>query len=327
MPKISVIVPVYKAEKYIEACTAAILGQTEPDLELLLVDDGSPDESGAICDRLADTDERIRVIHKPNGGASSARNRGLSEATGRYVMFCDSDDRPAENWCKELLNAMEAGGADLCVCGYYCVKDGKTVRESVIRSEDGKPVDTDLWTLFDIRQLNTPWNKIFRRSALEANALRFDETMTDGEDQYFNLRYLEKAGQRIRILPQALYYYTEDNAQSVTSRYIPHMWEQKKKSFTLLHDLIFAEGTDNATHEGAFYDSYVDAISRVLRNNMSAGNKIRTSQKIKMNTEILRDPVCIEATKKCACKMVSKRCVRLMKLRSYRPIHLIGKFT
>lgn len=327
MPKISVIVPVYKAEKYIEACTAAILGQTEPDLELLLVDDGSPDESGAICDRLAQTDSRIRVIHKENGGASSARNRGLDEATGRYVMFCDSDDRPHPDWCKELLAAMEAGGANLCVCGYACVKDGKTVRESVIRSEDGKAVDTDLWTLFDARLLNSPCNKIFRRSAIEASALRFDETMTDGEDQFFNLCYLQNAGQRIRILPQALYFYTTDNAASVTSRYIPNMWEQKKKSYALLHNLIFAEGTDNSAHEGAFYDSYVDAISRVLRNNMSAGNKIKTSQKIKMNTRILRDPVCIEATKKCACKMVSKRFVRLMKLRSYRPIHLIGKFT
>lgn len=326
MPKISVIVPVYKAEKYIEACADAILKQTEPDLELLLVDDGSPDQSGAICDRLAQTDDRIRVIHKPNGGASSARNRGLNEATGCYVMFCDSDDRPAENWCSELLAAMEAGGADLCVCGYACVKDGKTVREAVIPSEDGKPVDTDLWTLFDIRQLNTPWNKIFRRTAIEANALRFDETMTDGEDQYFNLRYLQKAGQRIRILPQALYYYTEDNAQSVTSRFIPNMWEQKKKSFALLHDLIFADAAENDSREGIFYDSYVDAIDRVLRNNMSSGNKCKTSQKIKMNTQILRDPVCIEATGKCACKKVSKRLVRLMKLRSYLPIHVINKF-
>lgn len=325
MPKISIIVPVYKAEKYIEACTAAILAQTEPDFELLLVDDGSPDQSGAICDKLAEKDARIRVIHKENGGASSARNRGLDMASGRYVMFCDSDDRPGEIWCQELLNAMEAGGADLCVCGFACVKDGKTVRESLIKSEDGKAVDTDLHTLFDIRQLNTPWNKIFRRSAIEANALRFDETMTDGEDQYFNLRYLEKAGQRIRILPQALYYYTEDNAQSVTSRFIPNMWEQKKKSFSLLHDLIFAEGNDNAAYEGAFYDSFVDAISRVLNNNMSSGNKVGTCKKISMNGKILRDPVCRDALKKAACKAASKQYVRLLKLRSYLPAYLVGK--
>lgn len=326
MPKISVIVPVYKAEKYIEACTAAILEQTESDLELLLVDDGSPDESGAICDKLAQTDARIRVIHKPNGGASSARNRGLDAATGKYVMFCDSDDRPHADWCKELLAAMEAGGADLCVCGFSCVKDGKTVRQSVIASNDGKPVDTDLWTLFEIRQLNTPWNKIFLRSVLEAHHLRFDETMTDGEDQYFNLRYLQHSGQRIRILPKALYYYTEDNAQSVTSRFIPQMWEQKKKSFGLLHDLIFSKAEKTA-YEGAFYDSYVDAIMRVLRNNMSAGNPISTRRKIKMNTQILRDPVCIEATKKCACKSVPKRLIHMMKLRSYLPIYLTGRLT
>lgn len=325
MPKISVIVPVYKAEKYIEACTAAILGQSEPDLELLLIDDGSPDQSGAICDKLAETDARIRVIHKENGGASSARNRGLNEVTGRYVMFCDSDDRPAENWCKELLAAMEAGGADLCVCGYACVKDGKTVRESVIRSEDGKAVDTDLWTLYEIRQLNTPWNKIFRRSVIEENCLRFDETMTDGEDQYFNLCYLQQSGQRIRILPQALYHYTEDNAQSVTSRYIPKMWEQKKKSYALLYQLLFEEGTTGKEKLPEFYDSMIDAVSRVLNNNISSGNKLSTCKKIRMNSKILRDPVCREALKKGNCKTVSKRYVRLLKLRTYLPAYLVAK--
>lgn len=323
MPKISVIVPVYKAEKYIEACTAAILSQTEPDLELLLVDDGSPDQSGAICDRLAEKDARIRVIHKPNGGASSARNRGLEEAKGAYIMFCDSDDRPYPDWCKELLEAMEQGNTDLCVCGYSCVTDGQVTREAVIACENGQPIDTDLWTLFDVRLLNTPWNKIFRRSVIEENRLRFDETMTDGEDQHFNLRYLQKSGQRVRILPKALYYYTEDNAASVTSRFIPRMWEQKKKCYTLLRELTLTE--DHPERTGAFYDSLIDAVSRVLENNMSVGNKISTGEKIRMNTNILKDPMCVEATEKCGCKSVSKRLVKLMRLRTYWPAYLLNK--
>lgn len=324
MPKISVIVPVYKAEKYIEACTAAILGQTFSDFELLLVDDGSPDESGAICDRLAETDARIKVIHKPNGGASSARNRGLDEATGEYIMFCDSDDRVKSDWCKDLIAAMEQGGADLCVCGYVGIRDGNVVRESIPAPAIGAYIDTDLWHLFELRLLNTPWNKIFRRSVIEENKLRFDEAMTDGEDQHFNLRYLQCSGQRIRILPKALYEYTEDNPQSVTSRFIPKMWEQKKKCYALLQQLVLTP--DRPEIAGAFYDSLVDAVSRVLCNNMSAGNKIRTAEKIKMNTAILRDPVCVEATESCDCKTVSEWLVRLMKLKTYLPIYLLGKF-
>lgn len=323
MPKISVIVPVYKAEKYIEPCAAAILAQTFRDVELLLIDDGSPDGSGAVCDRLASLDTRVKVIHKPNGGASSARNRGLDEATGEYVMFCDSDDRAKSDWCEALLTAMEQGGADLCACGYVGMSDGKTVRENIPASTDGAYIDTDLWQLFALRLLNTPWNKIFRRSVIEENKLRFDETMTDGEDQHFNLRYIQCSGQRIRLIPKALYEYTEDNPQSVTSRFIPNMWEQKKKCYTLLRELVLTP--DRPEISGEFYDSFVDAISRTLKNNMSSGNKITTSQKIKMNTAILRDPACIEATQKCACKTVSGRLVRMMKMKSYLPLYLLGK--
>lgn len=327
MPKISVIVPVYKAEKYIEACTAAILGQSEPDLELLLIDDGSPDQSGAICDNLAETDARIRVIHKENGGASSARNRGLEDAKGEYIMFCDSDDRPTKDWCKELLSAMEQGNADLCVCGYSCMKDGEEVRRSALQSPDGNNVDTDLWTLYEIRLLNTPWNKIFRRSVIEEKQLRFDETMSDGEDQHFNLRYLQGTEQRIRILPKALYLYTEDNASSVTSRFIPKMWEQKKKSYALLYQLLFEEGKTGKEKLPEFFDSLTDAVARTLNNNMASGNQLSTCKKIRMNSKILRDPVCKEALKKSSCKTVSKRYVRLLKLRTYLPAYLVGKIT
>ena len=92
MPTVSVIVPVYKAEKYIERCVESILSQTYGDLELIVVEDGSPDRSGELCDSLGGTDSRIRVVHKENGGVSSARNLGLSVANGEFVMFVDSDD-------------------------------------------------------------------------------------------------------------------------------------------------------------------------------------------------------------------------------------------
>ena len=106
MPKISVIVPVYCAETYLKKCIECILAQTFLDFELLLVDDGSPDNSGIICDSYASRDSRVRVIHKKNGGVSSARNEGLRQATGTYVMFCDSDDFVDSSWCIELYNNM-----------------------------------------------------------------------------------------------------------------------------------------------------------------------------------------------------------------------------
>lgn len=92
MPKISIIVPVYNVEKYLEKCVRSILAQTFTDFELILVDDGSPDSSGAMCDQFAEQDQRVKVIHKENGGLSDARNAGIELATGEYLGFVDSDD-------------------------------------------------------------------------------------------------------------------------------------------------------------------------------------------------------------------------------------------
>ena len=121
MPEISIIVPVYKVEKYLRHCVDSILAQTFTDFELLLIDDGSPDNSGAICDEYAEKDNRVRVFHKENGGVSSARNLGLDNARGTYIMFCDSDDYVADNWAEKLYEFMNYNEANLSICGYNFV--------------------------------------------------------------------------------------------------------------------------------------------------------------------------------------------------------------
>lgn len=118
MPKISVIVPVYKAEKYIESCVRSILGQTWGDFELILVEDGSPDRSGEICDALAQTDGRIVVLHKENGGAASARNAGLDMARGQYIAFIDGDDTVHPKYLEFLLSLLQKADADFAMCHY-----------------------------------------------------------------------------------------------------------------------------------------------------------------------------------------------------------------
>jgi len=115
-PLLSVVVPVYKAEKYLHRCVNSILNQTLNDLELILVDDGSPDNSGAICDEYAKKDDRVRVVHKPNGGAASARNVGIDIANGEYIGFCDSDDYLNVNMYKELLDVLKENNLDSITC-------------------------------------------------------------------------------------------------------------------------------------------------------------------------------------------------------------------
>lgn len=125
--KISVIIPVYKAELYIEACVSSILAQTYSDFELILVDDGSPDRSGLICDELAKTDPRIQVIHKENGGAATARNAGLDSATGDYIAFVDGDDLIHPQYLEYLLHLLQAHNADVAMCHYDFFSDEDSI--------------------------------------------------------------------------------------------------------------------------------------------------------------------------------------------------------
>lgn len=115
-PLISVIIPIYKVEKYIEHCLRSVMTQTYSRLEIIIVDDGSPDKSGEICDHLAFEDDRIRVYHKENGGVSSARNFGIYRASGDYIAFIDSDDYIAENYIEYLVDLRERYDADIACC-------------------------------------------------------------------------------------------------------------------------------------------------------------------------------------------------------------------
>ena len=123
-PKISVIVPVYKVEKYLDRCVESIVNQTYKNLEIILVDDGSPDDCPAICDAWANKDERIKVMHKENGGASSARNAGLDASSGDYVGFIDGDDIIDNDMYEMLLNNLVFTGADISRCGMVREDDG-----------------------------------------------------------------------------------------------------------------------------------------------------------------------------------------------------------
>ena len=118
MAEVSIIVPVYQVEKYIRQCVDSILAQTFTDFELILVDDGSKDQSGQICDEYAGRDRRVRVIHKENGGLSDARNKGMDQAVGNYFMFIDSDDYTAPTMIECLYKSILNENADIAVCNY-----------------------------------------------------------------------------------------------------------------------------------------------------------------------------------------------------------------
>lgn len=206
---VSIIVPVYKSEKTLYSCVESLQKQTEPDIEIILIDDGSPDQCPAMCDELQGKDPKIRVIHKENKGVSSARNRGIQEARGEYLLFVDSDDSVEPDMVEKLLR--QIGEADLAVCGYYHHYMGREVE---------KIPDASAWDgaesflgLYGQGYLNMPWNKLFRREL----AGRFDESISLGEDLLFNLDYLRRAAGGVVIVKEPLYHYIQDDMGNTLS--------------------------------------------------------------------------------------------------------------
>ncbi len=152
MPAVSVIVPVYKVEPYLRRCVDSILAQTFTDFELILVDDGSPDNCGAICDEYAEKDSRVKVIHKKNGGVSSARNMGLDAARGEYIYFCDGDDYIEKELLADAVQAMS--GYDMVVFNTFFVDINgvKTGRVSDYY------IDSDRWNDLEYRSRFLAWD-------------------------------------------------------------------------------------------------------------------------------------------------------------------------
>lgn len=207
---ISVIVPVYKSRNTLERCVGSLLAQTEKDLEIILVDDGSPDGSGKLCDELEKEDERIRVLHKENGGVSSARNAGLQAAKGEYILFADSDDYLEETAAQKLLEGI--GGDDIAICGFYHHYRGSRIER--IPEVPGNKGEENFLALYGNGFLNMPWNKLYRRELCG----KFDESLSLGEDLLFNLDYLCRAD-GISVVKQALCHYIQDDTgESLSSK-------------------------------------------------------------------------------------------------------------
>lgn len=215
MPQISIIVPVYNAEKYLRECIDSILRQKYKDFELLLVDDGSSDNSPAISDEYARTDERVKVIHKPNGGVSSARNAGIDASKGKYIVFVDSDDRTGPNYISDMYEAHVQCNADagkiLIMSDYQpFTESGPESRElpeeiSVDFAEGNGDVNAFRNLVFQTRVF-TPCCKLYSKSIIDEYNLRFDTALKSAEDFDFNFRYIEQTDY-IRYIPSVQYDY------------------------------------------------------------------------------------------------------------------------
>ena len=217
-PTVSIIVPVYNAEATLSRCVDSVLNQQYTDFELLLVDDGSPDGSGALCDRYAAQDARVRVIHQKNAGVSAARNRALDAARGTYLQFLDSDDWITPDATRSLVRAAEEHRCDLVIADFYRVVGERLSRkgdidEDTVLTREGyaahmmeNPADFYYGVL---------WNKLYRRDIVERHHLRMDPEISWCEDFLFNLEYIRWA-ERFYPLQLPIYYYVKTKGSLAT---------------------------------------------------------------------------------------------------------------
>ena len=227
-PKISVVVPIYKAEKFLHSCVDSILSQTFKDFELLLVDDGSPDGSGAICDEYAKSDSRVRVFHIPNSGANRAREWGVSHASNsEYITFVDSDDSLPSTALQDLY-ALTDDKYDIIVGSYdrnpKQYMDGEMDKLDFVKG------------IFHYEIASSPYAKLFRRALFDDNTFDLPRDFVMGEDLIMNIRLAFACKKKIRIVPLVVYNYN-DNAGGIANTF-NYTLAYIEKSYKLKRDAI-----------------------------------------------------------------------------------------
>ena len=212
MPKISIIVPVYNTEPYLSRCVDSILSQSFTDFELLLVDDGSTDGSGKICDAYAEKDSRIRVFHKENGGVSSARNMGLDKARGEWITFVDSDDELLSNGLQVMMGGV-SDEVDLIMAGYVVCNDEGEKIYSIEKRISEMMLNTlavkEMYAPADHRYQGYICSKLFRNSVLSSNSIRFASDIFFSEDRLFVTQFICVLGRRVSYTSTPIYKYYE----------------------------------------------------------------------------------------------------------------------
>lgn len=237
---ISVIVPVYNRENKIRRCVDSIRKQTYQDLEIILVDDGSKDDSLQVCRQMHEEDSRIKVLHQENAGVSAARNYGMANATGEYIAFVDSDDMIPENYYASMIEVADKYGKQ-----YHIMTGAELSTENGVESvrcyqdeELSFVVMKEIPTLLRTLLVHSIWNALFRSEVIRAAKLEFKVGMNFGEDFLFHVQYLRNATEDgVVVLNRVYYQYCLEVGESLTQKYHPQYFEYNQWTYEAVEKL------------------------------------------------------------------------------------------
>lgn len=288
---VSIIVAVYNVEHFLQKCIKSLTAQTYQNLEIILVDDGSKDNSAKLCDEWAEKDSRIVVCHQQNAGVSAARNKGISIASGEYIVFVDSDDWLDKTFVEKLLKNYHDG--DLLLTGYVIDYDQASKshhiekvysKEKVCCLEKGKVV-----SLFQAGLFSPIWNKLYERSRILEKDIRFREEMNLGEDIIFNLDYFEELSGNFRIINEPLYHYMRWGDVSLTGCYNEAYMEQQKAIYRKFLNCI-GKGLINTASNTQLCCLYFDALVTGIDNLYVNRKKMSSTFYLSKMTERRKEP-------------------------------------
>ena len=301
----SIIVPVYQTEKYLDQCVQSLRSQSYGNLEIILVDDGSPDECPALCDAYAARDARVRVIHKENGGLSSAREAGIQNASGDYIMVVDSDDWIEPDTVASCIDTAQRDNADCVMFGYtrdYPEKSldtllfdrdfsyGKTTSEEKIHRRIVGLTGKELQAPQQIDRLSTVCIKLYRAEAARKGRIVSERVVGTSEDTLFNLYALD--GCRISYINRCFYHYRKTNAQSITTAHKSDLAEKWDVMYRLMQEYIDGSGKAVAYHTPFLNRVACGMIGLGLNEISSSANIWQKSRRLKA---ILSKPLYVEA--------------------------------
>lgn len=231
LPLVSAIIPVYNVEKYVRKCIESVINQDYENIEIIIVDDGTPDNSGKIADEYAESDKRIKVIHKSNGGVASARNCGIQEAKGEFILFIDSDDWISEDHIKHLIELQKIKNADMCMTTEFYTK--KTDCQTKVERIETMSSDNAAALLLSPKMVVGSCNKLYRRSWIIDKNLYQNEKLFSGEGLHFIVTAAQHANY-VTVSNRKIYYYRRNVSESATTKFNIKMYTNNELSLDLI---------------------------------------------------------------------------------------------
>ncbi len=301
-PSISIIIPIYNVERWLRRAVNSLQNQTFSSYEILLVDDGSTDNSGILCDRLADDDMRIRVIHQKNAGAASARNAAIAIARGKYLYFMDGDDWCDKNMLADMYKVASENNLDLLVTGFtidtYYDNEGRYYREfrnapdKIFASRD--EFRNEAYKLFDAQLLYAPWNKLYRREYLNEHNLRFPTTFWD--DLPFNLDVMRDVD-RVGCLDGHYYHFLRARAESENTKYRADMYNKREEEHQWMKELFKYWNIDTPEVREFLARRYAERLVGCIENVTNKNCTLSSAEKKAVIREMISTPQAREALK------------------------------